>query len=86
MDTSATNQIAVAPSPTPLDETSARARETKIGALVGLDVHDAVYRLTDQTWVADWFSQPGQSCPAPICIDGVPIDPGYPVIRLEMDA
>ena len=84
-DALATYQIAIAPSSMPLDETSARARATKIGALVGLAAPDAVYQ-SDVAWMAIWGSQPGQSCPAPTCIDGVPIDPSYPAIQLEMDA
>ncbi len=90
---SAVYQIAVAPSSTPLDDASARARATKIGALVGVPAPNGVDRLYDQTvgqpagytWVASWFTQPGQSCPAPACIGGYPIDPMYAALRLEMD-
>ncbi len=86
-DSSVVYQIAVAPSPTQLDEASARARATKIGALVGLSAPDSVWQEpTDAGWEGDWASRPGQSCPAPTCIEGFPIDPSYPAIRLDMDA
>jgi hypothetical protein len=91
---SAVYQIAVAPSPTTLDQVSAQTRATKIGALVGLDAPDLVAWSGDQTvdqtghpmWLGIWASQPGQKCPAPTCIDGFPIDPSIAAIRLEMDA
>jgi hypothetical protein len=87
-------QIAVAPSPTTLDQASAQTRATKIGELVGLDAPDSVEWSVDQTvdqtgrsmWLGIWASQPGQKCPAPTCIDGFPIDPSIAVIQLEMDA
>ena len=93
-DISEVYQIAVAPSPTPLDEPAARTRATRIGALVGLDAPNNVFQSgnqtvdpsADPTWVAAWTSQPGQSCPAPTCIDGFPVDPAIAVIQLEMDA
>jgi len=69
---SAVYQIAVAPSPTTLDQVSAQTRATKIGALVGLDAPDLVAWSGDQTvdqtghpmWLGIWASQPGQKCPA----------------------
>jgi hypothetical protein len=87
-------QIAVAPSPTPLEEPTAQTRATQIGALVGLDAPSGVFLSVNQTvdpsanptWVAVWTSKPAQPCPAPTCIDGFPVDPTIAAIQLEMDA
>jgi hypothetical protein len=80
--------------PDPFDEPTAQTRATQIGALVGLDAPSGVFLSgnqtvdpsADPTWVAVWTSEPGQSCPAPTCIDGFPVDPAIAVIQLEMDA
>jgi hypothetical protein len=90
---SAVYQIAVAPSPSPMDKAVAMARATKIGSLVGFAAPDSIElsgnqtvdQTADPTWLATWGSHPAQKCPDPTCIGDFPIDPAYPVIRLEMD-
>jgi hypothetical protein len=76
-DTTVTYEIAVAPLPEPLDEASATARAEEIGALVGLGKPMAVWQLMGS---GDW------QCQWPASIDGLPIDPHFPAILLEMDA
>jgi hypothetical protein len=71
-------EISVAPLPTPTDRASIEARAEKIGGLVGLGKPRALYNPFDDPdeWRASWDSS----------IDGIPVDPAYDALLLEMRA